>query len=61
MSKLFKDLKKGLKEALDHAKGKISLKSEMIEIIEPQTDKIHKPNAKTKKAIRNIKQQSYAL
>lgn len=35
MSKLFKGLKKGLEEALAHAEGKITLKSEIIEIPEP--------------------------
>lgn len=32
MSKLFKGLKRGLKEALAHEEGKITLKSEVIEI-----------------------------
>lgn len=35
MSRLFKSLKKGLKEALAHTEGKITLKSEFIEIPEP--------------------------
>ncbi len=35
MSKLFKGLKKGLKEALAHAEGKITLHSELIEIPAP--------------------------
>lgn len=34
MSKLFKSLKKGLEEALANAEGKITLKSEVIEILE---------------------------
>ena len=34
MSRLFKGLKNGLEEALAHAEGKISLKSEVIEIQE---------------------------
>lgn len=34
MSKLFKGLKKGLEEALAHSEGKITLKSEIIEIPE---------------------------
>lgn len=35
MSKLYKGLKKGLEEALSHAEGKITLKSEGITIPEP--------------------------
>jgi putative transcriptional regulator len=35
MKKLFKGLKKGLKDALAHSEGKITLKSELIEILEP--------------------------
>lgn len=35
MSKLFKGLKKGLEEALAYTEGKITLKSEFIEIPEP--------------------------
>ncbi|MFS8562846.1 MAG: helix-turn-helix domain-containing protein [Rhabdochlamydiaceae bacterium] len=35
MGKLFKELKQGLKEAIAHKKGKITLKSEFIEIPEP--------------------------
>lgn len=35
MSKFFKGLKKGLEEALAHSEGKITLKSETIEIPEP--------------------------
>lgn len=38
MSKLFKGLKKGLEEALDHAEGKITLKSEIIDIPKPPTE-----------------------
>jgi putative transcriptional regulator len=38
MSKLFKGLKKGLEEALAYTEGKITLKSEIIEIPEPPTD-----------------------
>jgi putative transcriptional regulator len=38
MSKLFKGLKKGLEEALAHAEGKITLKSEIIEIPEPPAE-----------------------
>lgn len=35
MSKFFKALKKGLEEAIAHEEGKITLKSEIIEIPEP--------------------------
>lgn len=35
MSKLFKGLKEGLEEALAYTEGKITLKSEIIEIPEP--------------------------
>lgn len=35
MGKLYKELKKGLKEAIAHKKGKITLKSDFIEIPEP--------------------------
>lgn len=38
MSKLFKGLKKGLKEALAYSEGKITLKSEIIEIPEPPAE-----------------------
>lgn len=38
MSKLFKGLKKGLEEALAHVEGKITLKSELIEILEPPAE-----------------------
>ncbi len=38
MSKLFKGLKKGLEEALAFSEGKITLKSEFIEIPEPPSD-----------------------
>lgn len=38
MSKLFKGLKKGLEEALVHTEGKITLKSELIEIPEPPAE-----------------------
>ena len=50
MGKLFKDLKKGLREALAHKEGKITLKSELIEIPEPPQEyspkKIKKIRAK---------------
>lgn len=35
MGRLYKELKKGLKEAIAHKEGKITLKSELIEIPEP--------------------------
>lgn len=35
MSKLFKGLKAGLKDAIAHQKGKLDLRSELIEIPEP--------------------------
>ncbi|MBS4167243.1 Antitoxin igA-2 [Neochlamydia sp. AcF65] len=38
MSKLFKGLKKGLEEALAFSEGKLTLKSELIEIPEPPND-----------------------
>lgn len=38
MSKFYEGLKKGLEEALDHARGKITLKSETIEIPEPPSN-----------------------
>ena len=38
MSKFFKELKKGLNEVLAHTEGKISLKSEFIEIPEPPAE-----------------------
>lgn len=38
MSKFFKGLKKGLEEALAHTEGKITLKSEVIEIPEPPVE-----------------------
>ena len=38
MSKLFKGLKKGLEEALAYTEGKLTLKSELIEIPEPPSE-----------------------
>lgn len=38
MSKFYKGLKKGLEEALAYSEGKITLKSEFIEIPEPPRD-----------------------
>lgn len=37
MSKLFKELKIALEEAIAHNKGKLDLRSEIIEILEPPT------------------------
>jgi len=48
MGKLFKDLKKGLKNVIAHKEGKITLKSEWIEIPEP-------PEEYTPKDIKNIR------
>ena len=48
MGKLYKDLKKGLKEIIAHKEGKITLKSEIIEIPEP-------PKAYTPKEIKRIR------
>ncbi|MCI0381943.1 MAG: helix-turn-helix domain-containing protein [Chlamydiae bacterium] len=45
---MFKQLKKGLKEIIAYKKGKITLKSEYIEIPEP-------PEIYTPKAIKNIR------
>lgn len=38
MSKFFKGLKEGLEEALAYSEGKLTLKSEFIEIPEPPSD-----------------------
>lgn len=38
MSKLFKGLKRGLEDALAYSEGKITLKSELIEIPAPPTE-----------------------
>jgi len=48
MSKLYDDLKKGLQEIIAHQEGKITLKSEFIEIPEP-------PKAYGPKKIKNIR------
>lgn len=48
MGKLHKDLKKGLEEIISYKKGKITLKSEIIEIPEP-------PKAYTPKEIKRIR------
>ena len=52
MSKLFKGLKKGLEEALAHTEGKITLKSEVIEIPGPPAE--YKP-----KDIKRIREQNH--
>lgn len=52
MSKLFKGLKKGLEEALAYSEGKITLKSELIEIPEPPAE--YRP-----KDIKRIREQSH--
>lgn len=54
MSKLFKGLKNGLREALAHAERKIILKSQMIEIYKSFKNITRRPNTKTKKAMRDI-------
>lgn len=38
MGKFYKDLKKGLEEILEYKKGKIKLRSEIIEVPEPPTE-----------------------
>ena len=38
MSKFYKDIKKGLEEALEYTEGKLTLKSELIEIPEPPVE-----------------------
>lgn len=38
MSKFFKQIKEGLEEAIAHKKGKITLRTEIIEIPEPPAD-----------------------
>ncbi len=47
MGRLFESLKKGMQEIIAHKEGKISLKSEFIEIPEPKKS--------TAKKIKNIK------
>lgn len=51
MSKLFKSLKKGLEEAIAFSEGKITLKSEFIEIPEP-------PKEYSSKEIRGIREKN---
>lgn len=50
MSRFFKGLKKGLDQALAYRKGKITLKSEIVEIPEPPVEYI----AKDVKRIRSL-------
>jgi hypothetical protein len=38
MGKLFKELKKGLQDIIAHKEGKLTLKSEFIEIPEPSKE-----------------------
>lgn len=38
MSKFFKDLKSGLKDAIAHEKGKLDLRSTLMEIPEPPAE-----------------------
>ena len=52
MSKLFKGLKKGLEESLAHVEGKITLKSEAIEIPE-------RPVEYSAKEIKRIREQNH--
>jgi putative transcriptional regulator len=51
MSKLFKDLKAGLEDAIAHKKGKINLRSELIEIPE-------KPAEYQPQQIRRIREEN---
>jgi putative transcriptional regulator len=51
MGKFFKNLKKGLEEAAAHKKGKLVLRSEVIEIPEP-------PAEYKAKDIKNIREKS---
>ncbi len=52
MSKLFKGLKKGLEDALAYSEGKITLKSDLIEIPEP-------PRKYKAKEIKKIRESSH--
>jgi putative transcriptional regulator len=51
MNKFFKDLKAGLEDAIAHEKGKLDLRSELIEIPEPPTE--YKP-----KEIKKIREEN---
>lgn len=57
MGKLVKDLKRGLQEAIAHKEGKITLKSEFIEIPEPPKE--YSP--KNIKSIRNKRNYSQGV
>ncbi len=51
-NKFFEDLKKGLQEAIDYKKGKLNLRSELIEIPEP-------PAKYKAKQIKNIREKNH--
>jgi putative transcriptional regulator len=51
MSKFFKDLKAGLKDAIAHEKGKLDLRSTLMEVPEPPAE--YKP-----KEIKNIRESN---
>jgi len=57
MSKFYKKLKEGLEEALAHKQGKITLKSEVIEIPEPPMEY----RAKDIKKIREKRRYSQSI
>jgi len=57
MSKFFKDLKAGLEDAIAHKKGKLDLRSELIEIPDPPAE--YKPTQIKK--IRNKNRYSQAV
>ena len=52
MGKLYKDLKKGLEEIIAYKEGKITLKSDIIQIPEP-------PKAYTAKAMNELHPPKY--
>ena len=53
MSKFFDDLKEGLKDVVAYKKGKLTLRSELIEIPEPPID--YKAKEREKKSKRSAK------
>lgn len=57
MGKFYSDLKAGLKEAIAHKKGKINLRSEIIEIPEPPAEY----KAKEIKHIREVNHYSQGV
>lgn len=60
MSKFFKDLKKGMEEVVAYKKGKLTLRSEIVEIPEPPMD--YKPkDIKKIRAKGNYSQGIFAL